>query len=110
MDQASQEKTAFNTHSGHYEVCVMPLGLCNGPATFQHLMESVLAGLSRGCCMMYLDDVLLIGKDFTEHLSNLGEVFDRFHFANLKLKPGKCSLLEVKLYHIRTNIGGYNFW
>jgi len=69
MDQASQEKTAFNTHSGRYEFCVMPFSLCNGPATFQRLMESVLAGLSRGCCMVYLDDVLVIGKDFTEHLS-----------------------------------------
>ena len=41
MDRASQEKkkTAFNTHSGHYEFCVMPFGLCNEPATFQWLME-----------------------------------------------------------------------
>jgi len=38
MDQASQEKTAFNTHSGHYKFCVMPFGLYNGPATFQCLM------------------------------------------------------------------------
>ena len=57
-------KTAFNTHSGHYEFCVMPFGLCNGPATFQRLMESVLVRLLRKCCMIYLDDVLIIGKNF----------------------------------------------
>jgi len=89
MDWVSQEKTAFDTYSGNYEFCVMPFGLCYGPATFQHLMESVLAGLSGGCCMVYLDDMLVIGKDFAEHLSNLKKIFDRF--CQLKLKPGKCS-------------------
>ena len=40
MDKGSQEKTTFNTHSGHYEFQVMPFGLCNVPATFQRLMAS----------------------------------------------------------------------
>ena len=100
MDQDSQEKTAFNIHSGHYEFHVMPFGLCNGPATFQRLMESVLVSLSRNCCMVYLDDVLVIGKNFTEHMNNLREVFDRFRIANLKLKPGKCSLAGSEVVYL----------
>ena len=58
MDKASQEKTAFNTLSERYEFCVMPFGFCNGPATFQCLMESVLVGLLRSCYVMSL---LLVG-------------------------------------------------
>ena len=100
MDRASQEKTAFNTHSGHYEFCVMPFGLCNGPATFQRLMESVLVGLLRKCCMVYLDDVLIIGKNFAEHLTNMRKVFDRFRLANLKLKPTKCSLAGTEVTYL----------
>ena len=99
-DRASQEKTAFNTHSGHYEFCVMPFGLCNGLATFQWLMESVLVGLLRKCCMVYLDDVLIIGKNFAEHLTNMRKVFDRFRLANLKLKPTKCFLAGTEVTYL----------
>ena len=92
MAPESVEKTAFATHSGLYEFSVMPFGLCNAPATFQQLMETVLAGLSRDTCMMYLDDILVLGATLEEHLKNLAQVFDCLQEAGIRLKPTKCHL------------------
>ena len=52
----------------------MPFGLVNAPATFRRLMEVVLSGLARECCMIYLDDVLVVGRTLEEHNTNLAEV------------------------------------
>lgn len=34
VEEADQFKTAFQTHSGHYEYTVMPYCVTGGPATF----------------------------------------------------------------------------
>ncbi len=41
-------------------------------------------------CMVSVDDLLVIGTSFEEHLSNLREVFARLRQAGLRLKPQKC--------------------
>ena len=58
------EKTAFITHIGLYEWVVMPFGLCNAPATFCRLMETVLSDIMYCRCLVYLDDIIAFGKDF----------------------------------------------
>lgn len=78
----------------------MPFGLCNAPATFQRLMETALAGLARDSCMVYLDNILVIGRSFNEHLQNLKQVFQRLRHAGLRLKPAKCHLLAQQVEYL----------
>lgn len=47
MAEGDEYKTAFQTHSGHYEYYVMPYGVTGGPATFQTVMNVILAPLLR---------------------------------------------------------------
>jgi hypothetical protein len=55
VEMSEKDKTAFCTPCGLFEFNVMPFGLCNAPATFQRLMELVLAGLQWKSCLIYLE-------------------------------------------------------
>ena len=39
---------------------------------------------------MYLDDVIIKGRDFQSHLNNIGMVLEQLREAGLKVKPAKC--------------------
>jgi hypothetical protein len=54
-----QYKTAFQTHQGHYEYQVMPYGLTGAPATFQIVMNYIMAPLLRKCVVVFIDDILI---------------------------------------------------
>ena len=108
MDKESKEKTAFITHKGLYEFNVMPYGLTNAPATFQRLMDIVLAGLKWQSCLVYIDDIVIYSPTFEQHLTDLKNVFQALREANLTLKASKCYFCrkEMKyLGHIITQNG-----
>jgi hypothetical protein len=44
--------------------------------------------------LAFLDDILVLGKDFEGHLANLRAVLVRFKEYGLKLKPKKCELFQ----------------
>ena len=100
MSESSAEKTAFSTAEGLFEFVVMPFGLCNAPATFQRLMEAVLAGLIPETCLPYIDDVLVMAKTFDSHLERLRVVFLRFRNSGLKLKAKKCHLAQSMVHYL----------
>ena len=89
-----QPKTAFTTPEGLYQFKVMPFGLCNAPATFQCLMDRVLSGLKWSSCLVYFDDIIVVGTTFQEHLHHLTT---RLRGAGLKLKPKKCTLCRQQV-------------
>jgi Reverse transcriptase (RNA-dependent DNA polymerase) len=69
----------------------VPFGNRNGPAAFQGLLDSVLAGPSFECCLLYLDDIIVCSKSFEQHMDALDKVFTALRDAGLKLNAFKCS-------------------
>jgi hypothetical protein len=64
-------RTAFRTHSRHYEYVVMPFGLCNAPSTFQAAMNEVFRPYLRKFLLVLLDDILVYNKHWNEHVEHL---------------------------------------
>jgi Reverse transcriptase (RNA-dependent DNA polymerase) len=91
LDKASRAKTALSTRRGLYLWTTVPFGIRNGPAAFQRLLDSVLAGLTFECCLLYLDDIIVYSKSFEQHMDALDKVFTTLHDAGLKLNASKCS-------------------
>uniref|UniRef100_A0A0X3PXJ8 Transposon Ty3-I Gag-Pol polyprotein n=1 Tax=Schistocephalus solidus TaxID=70667 RepID=A0A0X3PXJ8_SCHSO len=94
---ADREKTAFAVPSGLYEFETMPFGLANAPSTFQRLMNQVLSQLIPNTCLVYMDDIIVLGKDFNNHLENLRSVFESLRQAGLTLKPSKCIFIKPRV-------------
>lgn len=84
-------KTAFIVQGGLYEYVRMPFGLTNAPRTFQRCMDSILSDLKHKCCLVYMDDIIVFGKDLKEHNHNLDLVLTRIAEAGFTVKPSKCA-------------------
>ena len=86
MEPEDKAKTAFATRSGLYEFQVMPFGLATAPATFERLMEIALRGLQWKRCLVYLDDIITLGRDVGDALEGLRQVLVRIRLAGTEYK------------------------
>ena len=90
MDERDKEKTAFTSPLGLLQFTTMPFGLSGAPATFQRLIDQVLRE-SEEYAGVYLDDIIVYGTDWEEHLKYLEGVFERLSGAGLTIKLKKCT-------------------
>ena len=81
LDEESQHFMVINTHRGLFKYTHLPFDIAAAPAVFQQTMDIVLQGLPGVVC--YLDDIIVTGKDKTEHLCNLERVLNRIRFKNM---------------------------
>ena len=93
LAEGSSKYTAFITPSGLYEWRRVPMGLKGAPGYFQRTMTTlVLAGLVGVICAVYMDDLIVYGKDFDEYMRNLRTVLERLRKFGLTANPRKTKL------------------
>ncbi len=88
--EGDEWKTAFNTHTGHFEYLVMPFGLSNSPAVFQALVNDVLRDMVNRFVFVYLDDILIFSQNERDHVQHVRRVLQRLLENRLFAKVEKC--------------------
>ncbi|XP_073446703.1 LOW QUALITY PROTEIN: uncharacterized protein [Dendrobates tinctorius] len=83
-------KTAFNTPLGHFEYLVMPFGLSNAPAVFQHFVNDIFRDICGVYVVVYLDDILIYSADPVTHAQHVRSVLQRLRKNSLYAKLEKC--------------------
>jgi hypothetical protein len=90
---ASRHFTAFMTMGGLYQWNRVAMGLKGAGPYFQRSMSNtVLAGLVSQICELYIDDVLIHGRDIETFLANVRKVFERLREFNVAVNPAKTKL------------------
>jgi hypothetical protein len=97
VSKEDQHKTVVQTHFGHFEYKVMPYGLTGAPATFQAIMNHILAPLLRKCVVTFIDDILIYSKTYEEHIYHVKQVFDLLKEHQFKVRLSKCSFAQQQL-------------
>lgn len=94
VHENDRHKTACTTPLELFEFVRLPIGVCNGLATFQRLMQAAMSGLVFQIMLVYLDDILVYSQTFEEHLSRLQIVLHRLRKPSLKVKVENCQFLQ----------------
>ena len=96
LDEESQNMTAFVTPMGLYKWKRLLMGLASAPGAFQNLMELIMAGLSYEVVLVYLDDIIICGSSFEEHLNSLDLVLGQIWTLDRKQKAQNIDFFRKK--------------
>ena len=98
LDENSKTLITINTHRGLFRYNRLPFGVASAPAVFQQAMDTILQGVPNVIC--YIDDILVSGRSYSEHLNSLEEVLKRLAAEGITVKLSKCSFLTKHVEYL----------
>ena len=89
--EGDESKATFKTNKGLFEPTVMPFGLRNAPAVFQHMVNMQFTDILAEGTINYMDDFLVATpNDKKLHRERVNKLLKRLQDLDLYLKPSKC--------------------
>ena len=86
---------------------MMPFGLCNAPATFQRVMNTILRdGLDR-FVLVFLDDILIYSRTKEEHEKHIRAVLDHLISEKFFGRIKKCDFYQSEAEYLGFDGGVY---
>lgn len=98
LSKRSRKFMVINTIKGLYTYNRLPQGASSSASIFQQVMDQVLQGIENVC--VYLDDVLIAGKDLKDCKAKLYKVLDRLSKVNIKINWDKCKFFVTELEYL----------
>ncbi|XP_025061953.1 GTP cyclohydrolase 1-like [Alligator sinensis] len=99
MRPTDSAKTAFGMPWSLLEFVQMPFGLNGTAATFQRLMDTLLAP-HVSYAAAYINDIIIFTPDWDQHLKALRAVLGEFQMAGLTTDPKKCKLVGTETAYL----------
>ena len=99
----AQQIAAFVALGKVYVPLVMPFGLSTAPTAFQSLMNKVLSHIPG--VSVYNDDIVVYSDTWSQHISQLGAVFQALANANLVLNLSKSDFGHAEVAYLGHVVG-----
>jgi len=103
LSNRAKEISAFVTPDGFFQYKVMPFGMKNAPATFQRMLNKIIAGLEG--CQGYIDDVIVYGDSWEQHLSRVRSFLGRLRTAKLTINVVKSEFGQAHVIYLGYVVG-----
>ncbi|XP_055844677.1 uncharacterized protein K02A2.6-like isoform X2 [Episyrphus balteatus] len=98
LDEKSKKLMVINTVAGLLEYQRMPYGVSSGPAIFQKLMEAKLSQIKNTA--VYIDDIIIAGETFEEHMLALNEVLNALKNSGLNCNLKKSQFFQTNIEYL----------
>ena len=97
MEEDSSYHWSFISHNGQFKFNRVVMGGKNSAAHFQKVMQTVVGDMNYKKLLVYIDDVLVFGRNITDLICHIRELFQRLRKFGILLKPSKCELFSTQV-------------
>ena len=98
-----KEISTFVTPDGLFQYKVAAFEMKNSPATFQRLINNVIAGLDG--CEAYIDDIIIYSNTWEDHLRIIRSFFQRLTEVKLTINLAKSEFARARVTYLGHVVG-----